>query len=145
LILGDIPEDTAIATDAKSGVAYITAINSAPSQKPSPQDLFGSETFEQLLAKWRRQYDLIVLDAPPVLSVSDTLILNRLADTTLLVVHWASTPLAIFEAAARRLRMASGHALRVILSRVDLRTYTQYEFGKVYDGIYTGSYEAKVN
>jgi capsular exopolysaccharide synthesis family protein len=145
LILGDIPEDTAIANDAKSGVAYITAINSAASQKPSPQDLFGSKTFEQLLARWRDQYDLIVLDAPPVLSVSDTLILNRLADTTLLVVHWASTPLAIFEAAARRLRMASGHALRVILSRVDLRTYTQYEFGKVYDGIYTGSYEAKVN
>jgi len=28
----------------------------------------------------------------------------------------------------------------VVLSRVDLRTYTQYEFGKVYDGVYARGY-----
>lgn len=145
LVLGEIPEDTAIATDAKSSVAYIAASKGSGAQKPSPQDLLGSKIFEQLLAKWRDQYDLIVLDAPPVLSVSDTLILDRLADTTLLVVHWASTPLAIFEAAARKIRMTSVHALRVVLSRVDLRTYTQYEFGKSYDGIYAGSYGSKAS
>lgn len=145
LVLGKVSEEMAIATDVDSSVAYIGASGSVASEKPSPQDLLGSKTFEGLLAKWRDQYDLIVLDAPPVLPVSDTVILDRLADTTLLVVHWASTPLAIFEAAARKLRLTSAHALRVILSRVDLRTYTQYEFGKVYDGLYTGNYEAKVS
>ena len=140
LILGEIPEDAAIATDADTTVAYITANNGLASEKPSPQDLFGSAKFEQLLTKWRDQYDLIVLDAPPVLAVSDTLILDRLADATLLVLHWASTPLAIFEAAARKLRATSAHTPRVVLSRVDLRTYTRHEFGKVYDGVYAHSY-----
>jgi len=144
LILGEIEEDAAVCTDAPSSVAYIAASNRQASQKPSPQDLFGSKRFEQLLTKWRDQYDLIVLDAPPVLSVSDALILDRLADATLLVVHWASTPLAVFQAAARKLRIASAHVPRVVLSRVDLRTYTQHEYGKVYDGIYAHGYEATV-
>lgn len=145
LILGEIPEYEAIRSDAKSGVAYIAASNGAALQKPSPQDLLGSKTFEQLLTKWRDQYDLIVLDAPPILSVSDTLILDRLADATVLVVRWASTPLAIFEAAARKLRTTSSHAPRVVLSRVDLRSYAQYEFGKVYDGVYACGYEPSVS
>jgi succinoglycan biosynthesis transport protein ExoP len=140
LILGEIAEDAAIARDSDTEVAYIAASNGIVPRKPSPQELFGSKTFEQLLAKWRDEYDLIVLDAPPVLAVSDTLILDRLADTTLLVLHWASTPLAIFEAAARKLRTTSARAPRVVLSRVDLRSYTQYEFGKAYDGVYARSY-----
>jgi capsular exopolysaccharide synthesis family protein len=145
LILGEISESAAITIDPKSSVAYIAASNSAVVQKPSPQDLLGSDTFKRLLAKWRDQYDLIVLDAPPVLSISDALILHRLADTTLLVVRWASTPLAIFEAAARRLRTTSAHALRVVLSRVDLRSYTQYEFGNGYDAISPPTYDVRAS
>jgi capsular exopolysaccharide synthesis family protein len=146
LILGQIREATAIVTDPHSSVAYIPASNGEAVQKPSPQDILGSETFKQLLAKWRDQYDLIVLDAPPVLSVSDPLILNRLADTTLLVVRWASTPLAIFEAAARKLRTTSSYAPRVVLSRVDLRSYTQYEFGNAYEAIYApASYHSQAS
>jgi polysaccharide biosynthesis transport protein len=56
-----------------------------------PAELLGSKRMTDLLAYWRVEYDFILLDSPPVLSVTDARILSRICDTTLLVARHGFT------------------------------------------------------
>ena len=59
-----------------------------PSGIPSRQaaDLLGSDRFRQLIECFREQFDWIVLDSPPVLSVTDACLITRVASGVLFVV-----------------------------------------------------------
>lgn len=52
---------------------------------PNPGELITSERLDHAFARFREWYDLIIVDTPPVGLVSDTLLLGRLADATLVV------------------------------------------------------------
>lgn len=54
---------------------------------PDPAELLGSETMRTWIARWRQQYDFVVLDGTPVLPVTDCVILNSFADATLLLAR----------------------------------------------------------
>ncbi len=56
-----------------------------------PSELLGSDPMRSSIEAWRQQFDLILLDAPPVLSVTDSLILSTLVDYTLLVARFNLT------------------------------------------------------
>jgi len=70
-----------------------------------------------LLEKARREYDLVLLDTPPVLGLWDAECLSRLSDATILLVRWQKTPQRVF---ANALRHVSGGPVFCLLSRVDL-------------------------
>src|SRR5262249_47880938 len=80
--------DSIIEVDEASGAHYIPASGGTA----NPQDLLGSQHMRAFLEQMRSRYDLIVLDSPPVLAVSDAIILSHSVDTTLYVVHWERTP-----------------------------------------------------
>jgi polysaccharide biosynthesis transport protein len=54
-------------------------------------DLFSSDRFKKLLEDARNQYDIIIIDTPPVLVVPDARIIAQVTDVVVLVVHWNST------------------------------------------------------
>jgi capsular exopolysaccharide synthesis family protein len=54
---------------------------------PNPAELLSLKSFQQWISEWRKSYDFIVLDAPPLLPVTDALIVNPFVDITLLVVR----------------------------------------------------------
>ena len=58
---------------------------------PYPSDLLGSERMVDAIGRWRQYYDFIVLDSPPVLLVTDAVVLASLADATLLVARYGTT------------------------------------------------------
>ena len=58
---------------------------------PFPSELLGSDRMEALLREWRATYDVIVLDSPPVLPVTDSVLLSRHSDVTLLVARHKQT------------------------------------------------------
>lgn len=55
-------------------------------------DIFASEDFENFIDRMRHQFDLIVLDCPPVLPVPDARLISKYSDTIIYVVHSGSTP-----------------------------------------------------
>jgi capsular exopolysaccharide synthesis family protein len=57
-----------------------------------PAELLGSNRMRQLVSKWRSEYDYIIIDSPPVLAVTDAILLAQIADASLLVVRYGSTP-----------------------------------------------------
>jgi capsular exopolysaccharide synthesis family protein len=58
---------------------------------PYPAELLGSEQMRRALEAWREQFDFIVIDGPPVLPVTDSVILSTLSDFTLLVARYKIT------------------------------------------------------
>ncbi len=58
---------------------------------PAPAELLGSDAMKGVLAQCKAEYDFVILDAPPVLSVTDAVILSVEVDAVLVVVRAAVT------------------------------------------------------
>ncbi|MGM9946109.1 MAG: CpsD/CapB family tyrosine-protein kinase [Lysinibacillus sp.] len=54
---------------------------------PNPTELLSSKTFDTFIEEMKNNYDIIIFDAPPLLSVSDAQVLSHKCDGTLLIIH----------------------------------------------------------
>ncbi|KOS69860.1 capsular biosynthesis protein [Lysinibacillus contaminans] len=70
----------------KTSVEGLSVIPSGP-LPPNPVELLSSKTMDILMQDLRKDYDIVILDAPPLLSVSDAQILSNKCDGTLLIVN----------------------------------------------------------
>jgi capsular exopolysaccharide synthesis family protein len=126
--------DALIRVDEGSGMHYIPSKGGTA----NPQDLLSSQQMRTFLEKMRARYDLIVLDAPPVLAVSDPIILSHFVDTTIYLIRWETTPRPIVVGAVKMLRANGGDIAGVVLSRVNTRKHATYGYGDA--GYYYGRY-----
>ena len=89
--------------------------------------LFGAP-MRRVVDSLRGEFELVIIDTPPVMATDDGLALSQIADETILVVRWRETRVDVVLAAMRQLR-ASGASMRgVVLSQVDTRQYAKYGF-----------------
>ena len=54
---------------------------------PNPAELLSSKTFDMLLIEMKKYYDIVMLGAPPLVSVCDAQVLSHKCDGTLLTIH----------------------------------------------------------
>ena len=83
-----------------------------------PSELLMSARFETLLEELRAQYDLVIIDTPPVLAVTDSTVIGRYAGTTLLAIRHGRHPLSELEETAKRLRNGGVNLRGVLLTDV---------------------------
>jgi Mrp family chromosome partitioning ATPase/capsular polysaccharide biosynthesis protein len=88
--------------------------------------IFRSLAFDKLLIRARAFYDIIIIEAPPVLLLAEVYDLSRFADTVLHVIRWNMTPRSTVAAAMRRLQEFKMHPDGVVLAGVNLRKHRQY-------------------
>jgi Mrp family chromosome partitioning ATPase len=81
--------------------------------------LVTAPSFAQLMAQARKLYDVILIEAPPVMFVADALYLGRFADFVLHVVRWNCTPRRTVAAALQRMRNIRVRIDGIVLSRID--------------------------
>jgi non-specific protein-tyrosine kinase len=93
---------------------------------PNPSELLASARMRQRLAELRELADLVVIDSPPVLAVSDPAVLAGLADGTLLVVNARRTRGQAATQVVTMLEAAGGHLLGAVLNRVPRRKGAGY-------------------
>ncbi|MFM0494338.1 polysaccharide biosynthesis tyrosine autokinase [Paraburkholderia caledonica] len=79
-----------------------------------PSELLMSSRFESMLEELRARYDLVIIDTPPVLAVTDSTLIGKHAGTTLLVVRHGRHPVNEIAETAKRLRNG-GVGLRGVL------------------------------
>jgi capsular exopolysaccharide synthesis family protein len=82
VLIGDVTLPQAIQTAA--GVPNLSVLP-AGYPPPNPSELLSGERARRLIDVLGQTYDVVVIDCPPVLPVTDSLVLARMADTTLLV------------------------------------------------------------
>jgi len=71
-------------------VPSLYLINSGPIP-PNPAELLGSDRMSKLLALLKDQFDFVLIDTPPILTVTDAQILGKLVDGLVLVVQAGTT------------------------------------------------------
>ena len=64
---------------------------------PNPAELLANGQLEKLINEAKKEYDIIIIDTPPTLLVTDTLVISHIADTTLYVVRADFTPKKLIE------------------------------------------------
>jgi succinoglycan biosynthesis transport protein ExoP len=93
-----------------------------------PAELLGSERMASLVRDSAQRYDYVLIDSPPVLAVTDALILGRLADTTLLVAHHGRSTQRSLERAYRKLHDVEGRNVGIVVNGVHRGSDTFSEF-----------------
>ena len=124
----------ALIRDAESG-AYILPLGRVVE---AHRDVFSQHRMDELISELRAKFDLVLLDAPPVLTLADTRVIAQKADVTLLLACWRRTPRAAVKAALLELEAVGAVVAGVALSQVDLRQERQPRYGGYY---YDRSYE----
>ena len=124
LFEGNARPESVVRVDESSGVHFV----SAKGGTANPQDLLGSQHMRSFLEGMRAHYDLVVIDSPPVLAVSDAIVLSHIVDTTMYIVRWERTPRQAVIGAVKQLRANGGHLAGAVLSRVNTRRHRSYNY-----------------
>jgi succinoglycan biosynthesis transport protein ExoP len=95
---------------------------SAGSFPPNPAELVGSPKMQETVTLLQQQCDYILIDSPPLMQVSDAVLLSTIVDGVVLVVNSQETPKPVVKRACSRLSYARAKILGVLLNRVDLRS-----------------------
>lgn len=86
---------------------------------PNPAELLGSRRFSELLGRAGREFDYVLLDAPPVEFVSDAAILATQADGVLLAMDAQKTRKVALRRAVRGLQLVGANLLGVVVNNVE--------------------------
>jgi len=136
LLLGQAVLERIVRRDHLSALDYIPA----GAAEIHSLGLFMSEAMAGLLDRVRRDYDLIVLDAPPALAMADARVVARLADATLLCVKWRDTPRSVVRNSLGLLEEAHARVVGAALTQVDAKVHGRsgYADAEVYHPRYGG-------
>ena len=105
---------------------------------PHPAELLGSELMKNYLSQWRERFDHILIDTPPVLSVTDAVLLSVDADSVVLVIRSGQTTKEALRRARALLTQVNARMMGVVLNAVDLQSpdLHYYYYGTKYGGQY---------
>ena len=99
---------------------------------PYPSEMLGSQQMRGLLDALREEYDYVILDAPPLLPVTDGAVLSVAADGAILVARHGVTTKAQLAQASSDLRRIDARLLGVILNRIPAKAASGYGYGYQY-------------
>jgi capsular exopolysaccharide synthesis family protein len=134
----DLPGLTTVLIDPGTNVirpSEVDGLDIVPSGAvpPNPAELLGSDRMRQWIEDRATEYDIILLDTPPVLSVADTRILATLADATVMVVDPSLTSRRMVKQARKALEGVGSRVLGLILNRDVMRGEGYYYNYYYYD------------
>lgn len=99
---------------------------------PNPAELLQSHAMETLLATVRSRYDVILIDAPPLLPVIDASIIASQVDGALVVVRHGKTKREQLRLARQRLEAVGAHPIASVLNMAPGRASSYYGYGYGY-------------
>ena len=111
---------------------------------PNPAELLGSQRFRDFVTSLKEHFDLILIDSPPVMAVTDAVIAAHAANGVVFVVGSEMTSRQAARAAVEHLEQGRVHFVGAILNRVDLERNSYY-YSNYYRHEYGAYYQRAVN
>jgi len=108
-------------------VPTLTVLSAGPIP-PNPAELLSSETMKTWLARWRKEFDYIVIDSPPCLSVTDAVALSVEADKVIFVARSGQTTKAALRRASEVLSRVNANVMGVVLNCLDSSSEDYYTY-----------------
>ncbi len=111
----------------------LTAITSGDTP-PNPSELLGSQLMASILEELKNSYDIVLIDTPPALSVTDAAVLVPYVDGVLLVIKPGTTSIAPLRRMVSQFHQLNAYLLGAVLNDINLRNssygyyYRQYKY-----------------
>lgn len=101
---------------------------------PNPAELIASEKNKRLMEIFKEEYDIIIYDCVPVTGLTDSLIMSKLVDATVVVASEKITPIELLQSTKKSLANVGANIAGVVLNRVetDNGVYANKYYGKYY-------------
>jgi succinoglycan biosynthesis transport protein ExoP len=121
-----------IETVFKRPLSNLSVIPSGPIP-PNPSELLGSQKMQELIRILNEKFDVIVWDSPPLMTVTDSLILSKILDASIIVIRAGKTT---YETIDRGLKVLKGrreadvgsHVLGFVVNGLDIKKGDQYYY-----------------
>jgi len=136
VLTGSIPLEQAITNTAVLPNLFVLPAGTPP---PNPAELLASSNMREVLAQLQQQYDHIVIDTPPTLSVTDAVVLSPRADAVVLVIRSGQTTKQALRRSRDVLVQVNAKVVGVLLNAVDLSSPDYYYYYE-YQGKYARYY-----
>ena len=143
----DVPNNVGLSTFLTSDMALEQVVVQTPIDNlfflPSgvmPSDsagLLNSKRFTDLLADVKSRFDIVLIDSPPILGVSDASVLAAEADLTMIVVQHRKLPLHMLQRVKHAVDGVGGKVIGVVLNNVDVRSDSTYGYYTNYYSYYS--------
>ncbi len=104
---------------------------------PNPPEFITRKSFEELIKKLKEKYNWIILDSPPVLSVTDPILLSVLADMTIVVIRYNEIDRKLIKQCINSLKRTGANVIGTVINDVDFErdtTYSYYHYYYYYKG-----------
>jgi len=136
VLTGSTTLEQAVAPSAVLPNLFVLPSGTPP---PNPAELLASANMRDLLDQLREQYDHVVIDTPPSLSVTDAVVLSPRADAVVLVIRSAQTTKQALRRSRDVLMQVNAKVVGVLLNAVDLSSPDYYYYYE-YQGKYARYY-----
>ncbi|HVB33520.1 MAG TPA: polysaccharide biosynthesis tyrosine autokinase [Patescibacteria group bacterium] len=125
VLAGGAPPGTVLSQVEEAPNLWV--LSSGP-RASSPADLLSSPMMEQMIGDFRRRFEFVLIDSPPLLLVADPTILSKFADGIVLVTSSETTTRKAVSRALRILETAGEKLLGAVVNRVDARRGSDYDY-----------------
>ncbi|MGA8988772.1 polysaccharide biosynthesis tyrosine autokinase, partial [Aeromicrobium sp.] len=128
VLLGRVNLDAALQPAATAGLDVLTS-GALP---PNPSEILQTNAMRTLVSELRHRYDIVLVDAPPLLPVTDASLLASISDGAILVVRHGQTSRDEIRTATERLHSVGAKLLGTVLSMSPVKELTRYGYGYGY-------------
>jgi capsular exopolysaccharide synthesis family protein len=129
VVIGEATLDEAL--QPMEGVPGMTLLGAGPIP-PNPSELLGSKKMADVVQQLRDRFDVILIDSPPLLPVTDPVILARLADLSLLIVGAGQTKKAQLGRAFQQIAQSGSPRLGIVFNEVRRESDNSYSYSYSY-------------
>jgi len=144
-----VMEGTAMVRDAlfKDDTTGLHFLMTKPSERSAQinnaADILSSKKFHELVKNLSQQYDLVILDCPPTLVVTDARIVSRIADAVVYAVRWDATPRGAVIEGLKELKTVDAPIAGIVVTMVNESRATKYTYEgySYYKGQYSDYYD----
>ncbi len=123
------PLEDCIFRDPVTGLDALMTRPHEPATSVNAADILSTNRFRDLIETLKTRYDLVILDTPPVLAVTDARILSGLADAVVYAVRWNETPRAAALDGLKELTQVGAPVIGTVLTRVNEKRASAYRYG----------------
>lgn len=143
LMNGTATINDVIHKDPTTGLHVLMTRNSERQAQINAADVLSSQKFKDLIKALSEHYELVILDTPPTLVVTDARIVSNLADAIVYAVRWDSTPRDAVAEGLKELSSIDANVTGVVLTLVNEQRASRYSYDgySYHKGRYRDYYE----
>lgn len=135
--------DEAIKVDPTTDLHVLASMPAELNPNVNAADLLSSKSFETMIQSLKERYEVIILDTPPTLLLSDARIVSRVADAVVYAVRWQKTPRGAVGEGLAQLRSVGANVVGVVMTAANEAKMRRNRYGgyQYYKGNYKGYYQ----